>query len=87
MLTTKDGIPIAFHFTTGKTRDAKLLGKRINKLYVETSMYGDSVYTNYSLENAAFRRRYISLKIQQKSNAKRIDTLEKKNEKLKMRKE
>ena len=34
----------------------------------------------------AFERRCISLKIQRKSNAKRIDTLEQKNEKLKMRK-
>ena len=86
LLTTKDGIPIAFHFTPGKTGDAKALGKMIDKLPVEASIYGDSAYTDYKLEDAAFERRCISLKIQRKSNAKRIDTLEQKNEKLKMRK-
>ena len=86
LLTTKDGIPIAFHFTPGKTGDAKALGKMIDKLPVEASIYGDSAYTDYKLEDAAFEKRCISLKIQRKSNAKRIDTLEQKNEKLKMRK-
>ena len=86
LLTTKDGIPIAFHFTPGKTGDAKALGKMIDKLPVEALLYGDSAYTDYKLEDAAFERRCISLKIQRKSNAKRIDTLEQKNEKLKMRK-
>ena len=32
LVTTKDGIPIAFHFTPGKTPDAKALGKMIDKL-------------------------------------------------------
>ncbi|OXA79426.1 transposase, partial [Flavobacterium columnare] len=41
---------------------------------------------DYSLEDAVYERRCISLKIQRKSNAKRMDTLEQKNEKLKMRK-
>lgn len=86
LLTTKDGIPIAFHFTPGKTGDAKALGKMIDKLPVEALLYGDSAYTDYKLEDAAFERRCISLKIQRKSNAKRIDTVEQKNEKLKMRK-
>ena len=31
LVTTKDGIPIAFHFTPGKTADAKALGKMIGK--------------------------------------------------------
>ncbi|QYS92027.1 IS982 family transposase [Flavobacterium covae] len=86
LLTTKNGIPIAFHFTLGKTADAKALGKMIDKLPVEASIYGDRAYTDYSLEDAVYERRCISLKIQRKSNAKRMDTLEQKNEKLKMRK-
>lgn len=86
LLTTKDGIPIAFHFTPGKTGDAKALGKMIDKLPVEASLYGDSAYTDYGLEDIALERKCILLKIQRKSNAKRIDTLEQKNEKLKMRK-
>jgi len=86
LLTTKDGIPIAFHFTPGKTGDAKALGKMIDKLPVEASLYGDSAYTDYGLEDIALERKCIFLKIQRKSNAKRIDTLEQKYEKLKMRK-
>lgn len=86
LLTAKDGIPIAFHFTPGKTGDAKALGKMIDKLPVEASLYGDSAYTDYALEDIALKRKGIWLKIQRKSNAKRTDTLEQKNEKLKMRK-
>jgi Transposase DDE domain len=86
LLTTKDGIPIAFHFTPGKTGDAKALGKMIDKLPAEASLYGDSAYTDYGLEDIALERKCIFLKTQRKSNAKRIDTLEQKNEKLKMRK-
>ena len=86
LLTTKDGIPIAFHFTPGKTGDAKALGKMIDKLPAEASLYGDSAYTDYGLEDIALDRKCILLKIQRKSNAKRADTLEQKHEKLKMRK-
>jgi len=81
LLTTKDGIPIAFHFTPGKTGDAKALGKMIDKLPAEASLYGDSAYTDYGLEDIALERKCILLKIQRKSNAKRIDTMEQKKEK------
>ncbi|MFL9829341.1 transposase [Flavobacterium sp. ST-87] len=86
LVTTKLGIPIAFHFTPGKTAEAKALGKMIDKLPAEASIYGDSAYLDYSLEDKAFERKGILLKIQRKSNSKRIDTLEQKTEKLKMRK-
>lgn len=86
LLTIKDGIPIAFHFTPGKTGDAKALGKMIDKLPAEASLYGDSAYTDYGLEDIALDRKCIFLKIQRKSNAKRVDTMEQKHEKLKMRK-
>lgn len=86
LLTTKDGIPIAFHFTPGKTGDVKALGKMIDKLPAEASLYGDRAYIDYGLEDIALERKYIFLKIQRKSNAKRVDTLEQKYEKLKMRK-
>lgn len=86
LLTTKDGIPIAFHFTPGRAGDAKAIGKMIDKLPPEASIYGDSAYLDYSLEDKAFERKAILLKIQRKSNSKRIDTLEQKLEKLKMRK-
>jgi hypothetical protein len=86
LLPTKDGIPIAFHFTPVKNGGAKTLGKMIDKLPIEASLYGDSAYTDYGPEDIARERKCILLKIQRKSNAKKIDTLEQKNEKLKMRK-
>lgn len=86
LLTTRDGIPVAFHFTPGNTAGAKALGKMIDKLPPEASVYGDSAYLDYGLEDSAFERRAVLLKIQRKSNSKRIDTPEQKNEKLKMRK-
>lgn len=86
LLTTKNGIPIAFHFTPGRTADAKALGKMIAKLPPEASLYGHSAYTDYALEDVVLERKSILLKIQRKSNAKRTDTLEQKNEKIKMRK-
>ncbi|PIF30174.1 DDE family transposase [Flavobacterium sp. 9] len=86
LLTTKNGIPIAFHFTPGKTADIKALGKMIDKLPAEASIYGDSAYTDYGLEDFALMEKCVLLKIQRKSNAKRTDTIEQKKEKLKMRK-
>lgn len=86
LLTTKDGIPIAFHFTSGKTADVKALSKMIDKLPAESSVYGDSAYLDYKLEDKALERKAVLLKIQRKSNSKRVDTLEQKLEKLKMRK-
>lgn len=58
----------------------------INKLPAEASIYGDSAYLDYGLEDFAREQKCIFLKIQKKSNSKRIDTLEQKKEKLKMRK-
>ena len=58
----------------------------INKLPAEASLYVDSAYTDYGLEDTALERKYVLLKIQRKSNAKRIDSLEQTNEKLKMKK-
>lgn len=53
LLTTKDGIPTAFHFITGKIGDAKALEKEIDKLLVEASLYSDSAYIDYGLDDIA----------------------------------
>jgi hypothetical protein len=58
----------------------------IDKLPAEASLYGDSASTDYGLEDTALERKYVLLKTQRKSNAKRIDSLEQTNEKLKMKK-
>lgn len=58
----------------------------IDKLPAEASIYGDSAYLGYALEDSTSERRGVLLKIQIRSNSKRMDTLEQKLEKLKMRK-
>nr|WP_236937495.1 hypothetical protein [Flavobacterium columnare] len=58
----------------------------IDKLPAEASIYADSAYTNYKLEDFDKEEKCILLKVQRKSNSKRFDTEQQKNEKLKMRK-
>src|SRR5690606_38346942 len=48
----------------------------------ESSVYGDSAYLDCGLEDRAFERLAVMLKILRKSNSKRIDTTEQKLEKL-----
>lgn len=86
LLTAKNGIPIAFHFTPGRTADVKAIGKMIQQLPPESSVYGDSAYLDYEVEDNAFEKLAILLKIQRKSNSKRMDTKEQTANKLKMRK-
>ena len=50
----------------------------IDILPAEASLYSDRAYTDYGLEDIALERKGILLKIQCKSNAKSIDTFEKK---------
>lgn len=86
LLTTGSGIPVAFCFTPGKQADIKSLEKMVSGLPAEASVYGDSAYTDYKIEDALFANEAVSLKIQRKSNAKRKDTKQQVQEKLKMRK-
>ena len=51
----------------------------IDKLPAEASLYADSAYTDYGLEDTALERKCVLLKIQHKSNAKIKDSLEQKN--------
>ena len=58
----------------------------VSGLPAEASVYGDSAYTDYKIEDALFANEAVSLKIQRKSNSKRKDTKQQVQEKLKMRK-
>ena len=86
LLTTGSGIPVAFCFTPGNQGDVKSLEKIIHGLPPEASVYGDSAYTDYKIEDEIFSKQLILLKIQRKSNSKRKDTKEAVQQKLKMRK-
>ena len=52
----------------------------------ESSVYADSAYTDYEIEDKTLINKLISLKVQRKSNSKRKDTEKQTQEKLKMRK-
>ena len=86
LLTTGAGIPVAFCFTPGKQADVKSLEKIINGLPPEASVYADSAYTDYNIEDTLFAKELILLKIQRKSNSKRPDNKQQVQQKLKMRK-
>jgi len=86
LLTTGSGIPVAFCFTPGNKGDVKSLERIIQGLPAEASVYGDSAYTDYKIEDEIFLKQLVLLKIQRKSNSKRKDSKEAVQEKLKMRK-
>ncbi len=86
LITTKTGVPISFHFTAGKVADVKALDKILGKLPAESSLYGDSAYTNYELEDELFSKYGVFLKTQCKKNSKRIDNKEDSKKKTQMRK-
>jgi hypothetical protein len=86
LLVTGKGIPIAFCFTPGKQADVKSLERIIGTLPPESSVYADSAYTDYKIEDELFAKHSIFLKTQRKSNSKRKDTKKQIQEKLKMRK-
>ncbi len=56
----------------------------LSKDKIISTFYCNSAYKDYGLEDVALERKGILLKIQRKSNAKKIDTLEQKNQKLKV---
>lgn len=86
LLITKNGIPVSFCFVPGKQADVKSLEKMVANLPSESSVYADSAYTNYSVEDTLKIHSFISLKIQRKSNSKRPDSAVIATQKTKMRK-
>jgi hypothetical protein len=86
LLTTGSGVPVAFCFTPGNQADVKSLEKIVSGLPAEASVYADSAYTDYKIEDKLFENESVLLKVQRKSNSKRKDTKQQTIEKLKMRK-
>lgn len=86
LITTKRGIPITFHFTEGKVADVKALNKILDKLLQESSLYGDSAYTDYDLEDELLEKYSVLLKTQRKKNSKSPDSKEDSKKKIQMRK-
>ena len=73
VLTTAKGIPVEFSFVPGSESDVQALKKLPLSVAPESNIYGDSAYTDYTIEEDAKMGDEINLMIQRKSNSKRKD--------------
>ena len=73
MITTQQGIPVELCFVPGSEHDVEALRRMYFDLPPESSLYGDSAYTEYELEDLFKETELIDLKISRKSNSKRPD--------------
>jgi len=73
VLTTDTGIPVEFGFVPGCESDVQALKKMPLSVAPESSIYADSAYTDYTIEEDARLGDEINLMVQRKSNSKRKD--------------
>jgi hypothetical protein len=73
VLTTSSGIPVEFCFVPGSESDVQALKKLPMTVAPESRIYGDSAYTDYTIEDDAREAELIELMIQRRSNSKRPD--------------
>jgi hypothetical protein len=73
VLSTSSGIPVEFCFVPGSESDVQALKKLPMAVAPESSIYGDSAYTDYTIEDDASDAEMLKLMIQRKSNSKRKD--------------
>jgi len=73
VLTTSNGIPVGFCFVPGSESDVQALKKLPMTVAPESKIYGDSAYTDYTIEDGIREGDLIELMVQRKSNSKRPD--------------
>jgi hypothetical protein len=73
VLSTTSGIPVEFCFVPGSESDVQALKKLPMTVAPESSIYADSAYTDYTIEDDAKDADMLRLMIQRKSNSKRKD--------------
>jgi hypothetical protein len=73
VLTTTSGIPVEFCFVPGSESDVQALKKLPMTVAPESSIYADSGYTDYTIEDDAKDAEALRLMIQRKSNSTRKD--------------
>lgn len=73
LITTKEGIPVEIYFVEGKEHDSQILQRMYHDLPAESSLYGDSGYTDYELEDLFKETQQVDLQITRKTNSKRKD--------------
>ena len=74
LVTTADGIPVEMYLVEGAEHDSQILGRMYHDLPPESSLFGDSGYTNYEIEDMFREVEQVDLQISRKSNSKRKDT-------------
>lgn len=73
VLTTSSGIPVEFCFVPGSESDVQALKKLPMTVAPESKIYGDSAYTDYTIEDDVRETDMVELMIQRKINSKRPD--------------
>jgi hypothetical protein len=73
VLTTSSGVPVEFSFVPGSESDVQALRKLPLTVAPGSSIYADSAYTDYTIEDDAKDAEMVRLMIQRKSNSKRKD--------------
>ena len=73
VLSTSSGMPVEFCFVPGSESDVQALKKLPMTVAPESSIYADSAYTDYTMEDDAKDAEMLRLMIQRKSNSKRKD--------------
>lgn len=73
VLVTSGGLPVEFCFVPGAESDVQALKKLPMTVAEESSIYADSAYTDYSIEDEMKEADFVQLMVQRKSNSKRKD--------------
>lgn len=73
LVTTADGIPVEMSLVQGAEHDSQILKRMYHDLPPESSLFGDSGYTNYEIEDMFREVEQVDLAIGRKSNSKRKD--------------
>jgi hypothetical protein len=71
LLCTVDGIPVEYTFLPGSRHDSNALKQMPLQVPPGSRIYGDSGYTNYSIEEMLMDAEKIDLLVQRKSNSKK----------------
>ena len=71
LITTKMGVPMEIYFVNSNEHDYQILQKMYHDLPLGSSLYGDSGYTHYEIEDFFRETEQVNLQIARKSNAKR----------------
>ena len=73
LLSTASGIPVEFCFVPGSESDVQALKKLPMTVSPGSSIYADSAYTDYTIEDDIMEADLVKLMVQPKSNSRRKD--------------